>query len=84
MTLRKLLPPPIVFEYQLSYFYEIVFFNPRNSNTKPTIIMTKVNKFYEAPSTTVVELKTQGIICVSGEVNATMSGTFSEEDILLP
>ena len=85
MTLRKLLPPPIVFEYQLSYFYEIVFFNlTKNSNTKPTIIMTKVNKFYEAPSTTVVELKTQGIICVSGNINATMSGTFSEEDILLP
>ena len=35
--------------------------------------MTKVNKFYEAPSTTVVELKTQGIICVSGNVNATMA-----------
>lgn len=27
--------------------------------------MTKVNKLYEAPSTTVVELKTQGIICQS-------------------
>jgi hypothetical protein len=40
--------------------------------------MTKVNKLYEAPSTTVVELKTQGIICVSGNVNATMNGTFEE------
>ena len=46
--------------------------------------MTKVNKLYEAPSTTVVELKTQGIICVSGNVNATMDGVFTEETIPLP
>ena len=39
---------------------------------------------YAPPTSEVLELKTQGIICVSGNVNATMSGTFSEEDILLP
>lgn len=40
--------------------------------------------YYEAPATAVVELKTQGIICVSvsGNVNATMSGVFTEETIL--
>lgn len=38
--------------------------------------------YYEAPATAVVELKTQGIICVSGNVNATMVGGFTEETIL--
>ena len=46
--------------------------------------MTKVKELYEAPATTVVALKTQGIICVSGNIGATMSGTFTEEDIILP
>lgn len=40
--------------------------------------------YYEAPATAVVELKTQGIICVSGNVNATMDGVFTEEPIPLP
>ncbi len=38
--------------------------------------------YYEAPATAVVELKTQGIICVSGNVNATMDGVCTEETIL--
>ncbi len=41
----------------------------------------KHNELYESPAATVVEVKTQGIICVSGEVNATMNGVFSEETI---
>jgi len=33
---------------------------------------------YAPPTSEVLELKTQGIICVSGNVNATMNGTFEE------
>ena len=33
---------------------------------------------YAPPALEVVELKTQGIICVSGDINATMNGTFEE------
>ncbi len=39
---------------------------------------TKSKELYKSPATSVVELKTQGIICVSGNVNATMNGTFEE------
>ncbi len=42
---------------------------------------TKHNELYEAPITEVVELKYEGVICTSGDVNATMNGVFSEEDI---
>jgi len=42
---------------------------------------TKHNELYESPITEVVEVKTQGIICVSGNVSATMNGTFEEETI---
>ena len=42
---------------------------------------TKHNELYEAPITEVVEVKQEGVICTSGEVNATMNGVFSEEDI---
>ena len=49
--------------------------------------MKKVKDLYEAPSTKVVELKTQSIICQSynAAVNATLfnDGVFVEEDILL-
>ena len=38
----------------------------------------KYKDLYEAPTSEVVELKTQGIICVSGDINATMNGTFEE------
>ncbi len=41
----------------------------------------KHNELYESPAATVVEVKTQGIICISGDVNATMNGVFSEETI---
>ena len=39
---------------------------------------------YAPPALEVVELKTQGIICVSGNVNASMDGVFTEETITLP
>lgn len=41
----------------------------------------KNNDHYEAPSTTLVEVKQEGIICLSEEIPATMDGTFYEEDI---
>lgn len=40
--------------------------------------MTKQSDFYEAPSMEVVELKYEGVICASGDVNATMNGEFEE------
>lgn len=43
--------------------------------------MTKQRELYEAPTISVVEMKQEGVICVSGEVNATMDGVFSEEII---
>lgn len=36
---------------------------------------------YDAPSTQVFEVKTEGIICASGDANATMNGTWEEETI---
>jgi hypothetical protein len=43
--------------------------------------MTKQRELYEAPTISVVEMKQEGVICVSGEANATMDGVFSEEII---
>lgn len=43
--------------------------------------MTKQRELYEAPTISVVEMKQEGVICVSGEVNASMNGVFSEEII---
>ena len=43
--------------------------------------MTKQRELYEAPTISVVEMKFEGVICVSGDVNATMDGIFSEETI---
>lgn len=45
---------------------------------------TKNRIFYEAPSTKVVELKTEGILCWSyplWAIETTMDGTFVEETI---
>ena len=36
---------------------------------------------YEAPSTNVIEVEFEGLVCVSMAVSATMNGTFTEEDI---
>lgn len=36
--------------------------------------------FYEAPSTLIFEVKAEGVICTSGDVNASMNGTWEEED----
>ena len=41
----------------------------------------KNKELYDAPSTIVFEVKTEGVICASGSVNATMNGTWDEEDI---
>ncbi len=41
----------------------------------------KHNELYEAPTISVVEMKQEGVICISGDVNATMNGVFSEETI---
>jgi hypothetical protein len=48
------------------------------------IMETKNRIFYEAPSTKVVELKTEGILCWSYSlwaIETTMDGTFVEETI---
>ena len=39
---------------------------------------TKHNELYEAPAINIVEVKQEGVICTSGDVNATMNGTFEE------
>ena len=41
----------------------------------------KHNDLYEAPITEVLEVKYEGVICASGEVNAFMGETFTEETI---
>ena len=38
-------------------------------------------ELYKAPTISVVEMKQEGVICTSGEVNATMNGVFTEETI---
>ena len=43
--------------------------------------MEKKEKYYEAPSTEVFEVRQEGVICASGDANATMNGTWTEEDI---
>ena len=35
-------------------------------------------ELYKAPTISVVEMKEEGVICTSGDVNATMNGTFEE------
>ncbi len=43
--------------------------------------MTKQRELYEAPTISVVEMKFEGIICLSDNVDATMNGVFIEETI---
>ena len=40
--------------------------------------MKENKELYDAPTVTVVEMKQEGVICTSGDVNATMNGTFEE------
>lgn len=47
----------------------------------PIDMELKHKELYQSPVTIVVELKFEGIICISGDVNATMNGVFSEETI---
>ena len=45
----------------------------------------KKKHFYEKPSIEVVVLNQQPLLqTVSGDVSATMNGTFEEEDVILP
>ena len=49
--------------------------------------MATKKKLYLKPSVEVVVLKQAGMLMTSvnsGDVNATMNGTFGEEDVLLP
>lgn len=41
----------------------------------------KHKDLYEAPTMEVVEVKHEGIICLSDNVDATMDGVFTEETI---
>ena len=41
---------------------------------------TKHKERYEAPSTQTFEVKIEGNICTSGNVNANMGGVWDEED----
>ena len=36
---------------------------------------------YILPEVKVYDVKSEGVICVSGDANATMNGTWTEEDI---
>ena len=38
-------------------------------------------EMYISPEAKTFEVKTEGVICISGEVEATMDGTWNEEDI---
>ena len=38
-------------------------------------------EMYISPEAKTFEVKTEGVICVSGDANATMNGTWTEEDI---
>ena len=42
---------------------------------------TKQHELYESPVMEVVEVKQEGVICASGDVNATMNGEFEEIDL---
>ena len=43
--------------------------------------MKENKEFYVIPAISIVELKQEGVICASGDANATMNGTWTEEDI---
>jgi len=38
-------------------------------------------EMYLSPEVTAFEVKTEGVICLSGDIPATMDGTWNEEDI---
>lgn len=42
---------------------------------------TKNKEVYDAPSTKLVEVKIEGMICTSGNADASMPGVFIEEDL---
>lgn len=47
--------------------------------TKTKIIMSKLNyDFYEAPASTVVEVKAEGMVCASGAIPQNYNNPFGE------
>ena len=43
--------------------------------------MKENKEFYVIPAINIVELRQEGVICASGEVDTTMNGTWLEEDL---
>jgi len=43
--------------------------------------MKENKELYVIPAISIVELKQEGVICTSGNANATMDGIFTEETI---
>ena len=74
--------PPLFFRVIFSTFATLYFCY---HCVQKTLIITTNNtmqkELYEAPTISVVEMKQEGVICASGDVNATMYGVFSEETI---
>lgn len=77
VTRRQFLLPHIVFKGHFLYLY--------SHCVQKTLIITTNNtmqkELYEAPTISIVEMKQEGVICTSGNVNATMDTTWSEEDL---
>ena len=63
--------PHIVTKLDINYFFI--------NNLKPTRIMNK--KDYQKPTMKVVQLQHTGMLMTSGQVNATMNDTWTEEEI---
>ena len=42
---------------------------------------TNQKELYRAPESEALEIKTEGVICTSGKVNATMNNPWTEEDL---
>ena len=54
----------------------------QNKHNPYTLSMKEEGKiYYEAPSTRVFEVKTEGVICASGDIPATLDGIWDEETI---
>ena len=41
-------------------------------------------EMYNSPEVDIFEVKTEGVICASGNIDATMDGTFTEETLGVP
>lgn len=45
---------------------------------------TNKKELYLSPEVYIFEVKTEGVVCISGDINATMDGTFTEETLSVP